>query len=213
MKNGSIIKTIKERIRDSQPGSIFVAADFTDIAKSETVNTMLARLCLEGVLRRIKWGLYEYPDYNAFLGEYVTPSPDLIARAIARNYDWKIAPSGANALNQLGLSTQVPTTLMYACDGAYKEYEFGKTKIKFKKTSNSDFVSDNEKTALVIQALKAIGRKNINENTLATITAVFSPDDLRSVTKAAQHTNAWVSKYLMEVLERRTRNEEYCEIA
>jgi len=213
MKNESIIKTIRERIADSKPGSVFVAADFIDIAKSETVNTMLARLCQEGVLRRIKWGLYEFPDYNDFLGEYVAPSPDMIARAIARNFDWQIAPSGANALNILGLSTQVPATLTYACDGAYKEYEFGKIKIKFKKASNSDFASGNEKATLAIQALKALGRKNITESKLATISAFFSPDDMKSVIKAAQHTTAWVSKCLMEIFERRMSNEEYCKIA
>jgi hypothetical protein len=174
---------------------------------------MLARLCQEGVLRRIQWGLYEFPNYNDFLGEYVAPSPEAIARAIARNFDWKIAPSGANALNQLGLSTQVPATLTYACDGAYKEYEFGKTKIKFRKASNSDFASDNEKITLVIQALKALGKSNITESTLVTISEIFSVDDMKSVMKAAQHTSAWVSKCLMEVFERRTSNEEYCEIA
>ena len=213
MKNESIIKTIRARITESKPGSVFVATDFTDIAQSETVNTMLARLCMEGVLRRIKWGLYEFPDYNDFLGEYIAPSPDMIAHAIARNFDWKIAPSGANALNILGLSTQVPATLTYACDGAYKEYEFGKTKIKFKKVSNSDFASGDEKAMLIVQAIKALGRKNITESALSRISAVISPDEMKNLMKAAQHTTTWVSKCLMEVLERRTHNEEYCQIA
>lgn len=209
MKNESKIKTMRERIANSEPGSIFVATDFTDIAKSETVNTMLARLCQEGVLRRIQWGLYEFPDYNDFLGEYVAPSPDAIARAIARNFGWKIAPSGANALNQLGLSTQVPATLTYACDGAYKEYEFGKTKIKFKKASNRDFASGNEKIALTIQALKALGKNNVTASTLVRIGTVFTANDMKDIMKATQHTSAWVGECLKEVYGRNAQNEEY----
>lgn len=201
---------IKEKIRSSRPGSVFVASDFKDIAKAETINTTLARLSNEGILRRIQWGLYEYPEYNDFLGEYIAPSPHEIAKAIARNFDWEIAPSGDNALNQLGLSTQVPATLTYACNGAYKEYQFGNTTIKFKKTSNRDFANGNKKTALAIQALKALGKTNISEKTLTTISGFFTKDELSSLLTAAQHTTAWISEYLKVIHERIDSNEEYC---
>ena len=213
MKKESVTTKIKDKISQSRLGSVFVASDFTDISKSETVNTILARLSQEGILRRIQWGLYEYPEYNDFLGEYIAPSPDEIARAIARNFNWEIAPCGANALNLLGLSTQVPTTVTYACNGAYKEYQFGNTKIKFKKASNRDFISGNDKVALVIQGLKALGRKNINENVLSIIGQAFSIEEIKSMIPATQHTTSWIGGCLKEVYERISPNADYCRIA
>jgi len=208
MKNDSIIRTVQSRITDCKPGSVFVASDFTDIAKSKTVNTILARLCQEGILRRFPLGLYEYPEYNDFLGEFIAPSPDLIARAIARNFDWKISPCGANVLNQMGLSTQVPATLTYACNGAYKEYEFGKTKIKFIKAIDQDFDCENEKASMVIQAIKALGKKNVKSSILAKIGVICSDEDMEYIMKAVEHTTPWVGECLKEVYESRTQIKE-----
>ena len=213
MKKENKFREIKDRITKSKPGSVFVASDFIDIAKPETINTILARLAQESILRRIKWGLYEFPEYNDFLGEYIAPSPDEIAHAIGRNFGWKIAPSGDNALNQLGLSTQVPVALTYACNGTYKEYEFGKIKIKFNRATNNDFAGGNEKTTLVIQALKALGRKNINDKIINIISAAFSRDELKSISSDAQHSAAWIGECLTAAYERGIQIEDYCETA
>ena len=45
-----------------------------------------------------------------------------MAKAIARNYNWTIAPTGDAALNLLGISTQVPSKWEYVSSGPYKEY-------------------------------------------------------------------------------------------
>lgn len=213
MKKESILDEIKARITNSKLGSIFVASDFIDIAKAETVNTMLSRLVQSGMLRRIKWGLYEFPEYNDFLGEYIAPSADEIAHALARNFDWKIAPSGENALNQLGLSAQVPASLTYASNGVYREYQFGNTQIKFKKASNRDFASGNEKIMLVIQALKALGKKNVSETMLAKIVDALTAEDMKHIKNEAQHTTAWVRECIYKLYERRIGNEEDCQAA
>jgi hypothetical protein len=41
------------------------------------------------------------------LNEFVPPNPNKVAKAIADNFGWTIVPIGDNALNILGLSTQV----------------------------------------------------------------------------------------------------------
>ena len=46
-------------------------------------------------------------------------------------------------------------------DGAYKEYTFDNTTIKFKRTTNKEISKLSYKTALTIQALKALGKDNV----------------------------------------------------
>ena len=99
---------IKKRIESAKPGDIFVTSDFVDIAIPATVRKCLSRLVEDKKIRRVMDGIYEKPIYSTFLNDYMPANPDIIAHAIARNFNWTIAPSGDLALNKLGLSTQIP---------------------------------------------------------------------------------------------------------
>jgi predicted transcriptional regulator of viral defense system len=111
---------IEIKIKESNNGETFVCSDFSDIADNQAIRKALSRLEKEGTIRRILHGIYEYPEYNEFLGEYVAPSPDKVAHALARNYGWTIVPCGDTALNLLGLSTQVPAVWSYVSDGTIR---------------------------------------------------------------------------------------------
>ena len=100
MANG-FSKQIQERIGAAVDGTIFVNSDFADIADQETVRRTLNRLTQAGMLRRIRKGVYEKPKYSKLLHEYVAADPDAVAKALARNYHWTIAPCGNTALNLL----------------------------------------------------------------------------------------------------------------
>ena len=106
MANG-YSRQIQERIGAAAGGTVFVSSDFADIADTETIRRNLNRLAQAGTLRRILKGVYEKPEYSQMLKEYVAADPDAIAKALARNYHWTIAPCGNTALNLLGFSTQV----------------------------------------------------------------------------------------------------------
>ena len=47
-------------------------------------------------------GVFYKPKYSKLLDEYIAPSPDAVAHALARNYGWTIFPCGDTALNLLG---------------------------------------------------------------------------------------------------------------
>ena len=86
MKRNISLNQIEERIRNSPKITIFLTSDFTDLASSDAANKALRRLEEAGLIRRILFGVYEYPDYNEFLNEYVEPSPDKVAHALARKF-------------------------------------------------------------------------------------------------------------------------------
>jgi predicted transcriptional regulator of viral defense system len=98
-------------------GKAFSAKDFLDIASRTTIDVTLANLTQTGKIRRIRRGLYDMPKVNPSLGGKLSPNIDEAARAIARRQRWKIVPEGAWAANLLGLSTQVPSKIIYLTDG------------------------------------------------------------------------------------------------
>ena len=183
---------IKDRITSSPKGSVFITSDFFDITSTDNVNKALSRLMYDNIIRRIIRGVYEYPEYNDFLKEYVASSPDKIAHALARNYGWTIVPCGDTALNLLGLSTQVPAVWYYVSDGTYKEYEYDKVKLSFKKTTNKEISKVSYKTALVIQALKAFGKENIDNKFIIKISSLISNEEKAQMLTEAKYATAWI---------------------
>lgn len=199
MKRTISISQIEDRIRNSPKGTIFVTSDFKDLASSDAANKALLRLEKAGLIRRILFGVYEYPEYNEFLGEYVEPSPDMVAHALARKFGWTIVPCGDTALNMLGISTQVPAVWLYVSDGTYKEYTYGNTVIRFKRTTNKEISKISYKTALVIQALKAPGKENITDEIINQIASVTTDEEKTAMFAEAKYATAWIYDVIKEI--------------
>lgn len=187
---------IKDRINKSEIGTVFVATDFVDISDKTSINTYLTRLDEEKSLQRIMRGVYYKPEYNEFLGEYVAPEPDAVAHALARNFGWTIVPCGDTALNLLGLSTQIPAAWVYVSDGTYKEYTYEQTTIKFKRTTNKEISKLSYKTALVVQALKALGKDNVDDTVLTKLKNNLTDSEKQALLTEAKAATSWIYEYI-----------------
>lgn len=187
---------IKDRINKSEIGTVFVATDFVDISDKTSINTYLTRLDEEKLLQRIMRGVYYKPEYNDFLGEYVAPEPDAVAHALARNFGWTIVPCGDTALNLLGLSTQIPAAWVYVSDGTYKEYTYEQTTIKFKRTTNKEISKLSYKTALVVQALKALGKESVDDAVLTKLRNNLTDSEKQALLTEAKAATSWIYEYI-----------------
>lgn len=193
------LDSISLRIELMPAGDVFIIPDFSDIADDATVRKALSRLENDGKIRRIMRGVYDCPEYNEFLGEYIEPKPDKVAHALARNYGWSIVPCGDTALNMLGLSTQVPAVWLYVSDGIYKEYSYGNTIIKFKRTTNKEISKISYKTALIIQALKALGKENITDEIIHKISSLTTDDEKATMFAEAKYATVWIYNIIKEI--------------
>lgn len=192
MKRPDYLNQIRGNIERAEAGSVFVSTDFTDITDKKTVNMGLIRLADEGLIKKILFGVYYKPEFSELLGETVTPSPNKVAHALARNFGWTIVPCGDTALNLLGLSTQVPSQWVYVSDGAYKEYTFDNTTIKFKRTTNKEISKVSYKTALTIQALKALGKENITEQVISRLKKILTDEEKEKMLAESKSATSWV---------------------
>ena len=191
MDNG-YMQEIRARILAAEDGAVFVAPDFADIADTATIRQGLKRLYQSGIIRRIIRGIYEKPKYSKLLDEYVAADPDAVAKALARNYHWTIAPCGNTALNLLGLSTQVTAVWSYISDGPYKTYEWNSTKLEFKHRTNKEITGLSYMTSLVIQALKTLGRANVTPEIIQTLSEKLSEAEKQACLKEATESTDWV---------------------
>ena len=199
MEKQTNLSVIRERIRQSEYGTVYVAVDFVDISDKTNINAYLARLAEEGLIRRVMRGVYYKAEYNEMLGEYVTPTVDNVAQALARNFGWTIVPCGDVALNILGLSTQVPATYVYVSDGTYKEYTFHDITIQFKRTTNREVSKLSYETALVIQALKALGKDQINDSVITRLQSILTAEKKATMLSEAKTATAWIYDYIKQI--------------
>lgn len=195
----TISKMIYERIESMEREAVFVASDFTDLADINTIWQVLSRLEQKEKIKRIFRGVYYRPRYSELLDEYEMASPHQVALALARNYGWTIAPSGNTALNQLGLSTQVSAKWSYISDGPYNTFEFGNIQIEFKHRSNKDISGLSPKSALVIQAIRALGKDSITVEDIDKIGSLLTIEEKAVLLIEAKQSTAWIYKYIKKI--------------
>jgi hypothetical protein len=171
---------------------VFTPKDFHKIADHETVRKALTRLTYDKTIRRLLRGVYEYPAYSTFLNAPASPNPDAIAHAIARAHGWTILPSGDTALNLLGLSTQVPAKWEYFSAGPSKTYKWSGGALAFKHRANKEVDIRSPKTALLVQALKALGERNVTQSTIAKLRKEFDAKERKQAVRDAQYVTSWV---------------------
>jgi hypothetical protein len=183
---------ILKRIDRLGPGKVFSAKDFLDIATRGSIDVALGSLARMGTIRRVRRGLYDRPKVNAALGGKLSPDIDEAARAIARRQRWKIVPEGAWAANLLGLSTQVPAKITYLTDGPSKEVEIGLRSIHFKHARPKAMGGLEGKLALVVQALRHLGKESVGTREIETLRAKLSTQEKRKLLKDTRFTVDWI---------------------
>ncbi len=167
----SSYKAMYDIVEQATDGTIFIPDDFTACGTPDAVRSGLTRLCRNGKLYRFAKGIYYVPLYDKWDGTLREPSLDAVALKIAQRDNVRVIPTGAYALNKLGLSTQVPANIIYITDGSARQIKFGEGKsITFRHSNDlSNFVYHSQLMQLAVLAMREIGEKDITEAQKRTI--------------------------------------------
>jgi hypothetical protein len=199
MERPQVENRIAEALKTYPKGSVLFVDDFLDYGNPESVKKALLRLKEKGVLVRLAHGIYLYPKVDKEFG-VLFPSTEEIAKAIARRDKARIVLTGVQALNKLGLSTQVPMKVVYLTDGAARTVKVGKRTITFKKASPKNLSVKGEISGLAIQALKTIGQNKVNAETIEKIQAILKNEKIENIINDAKLSPAWINKILMQAI-------------
>ncbi len=180
------------RIQRLGAGSVFSAKDFLALGSRGTIDVTLSKLSAEGKIRRVTRGFYEYPKYSQLLGGPLSPDSDQVARAIARRFRWRILPTGAQAANMLGLSTQIPARIIYLTDGPTRRIKVGQQTLHFKHARPKQTAIEEPMSALVIQALRDLGKDAVGPAVIARLRAKLSPRHRHQLLRDARHASNWI---------------------
>ena len=199
MRENTIKQNIYNKIQELPYGSVFVVSDFLDFGGNDAIKQNLKRFADEGLILRIATGLYYKPKYSELLRENEAVDLNEAAKAIARNYNWSITPSGENSLNMLGLSTQVPAYYEYISSGPYRDYYIDNMPLRFLHRNLKETQGYSPITALVIQALKSIGKENVTPKHIEILKNRISSEDKTILLTEAKKTTAWIYQTIKDI--------------
>jgi hypothetical protein len=201
MKNNmqSIDDKVIIKFKKAKGGSLFFVDDFLSFGTAKAVSKALERLVKKGEISRVARGIYARLEKDPILGE-LKPTTEKIAQAIAKRDKARIMPTGALALNALGLSTQIPMNVVYLSDGAARKIDLGRRKILFKKTAPKNLAAIGKISSLAIQALKEIGKNKVTENEIAIVLEKLKKEEVHRLEHDIKLAPEWIRVIMRKAL-------------
>ena len=195
----NVHKHIEHSVSRRKKGDLIFPTDFRSKGTQAAVKTALSRLSKKGKLKRLAHGIYYVPKIDPLFGA-IYPVPEEVAEAIAKKEKVRIKPAGAYALHRLGLTTQVPTKLVYITDGENRQIKIGKTTIKFKATTPKKMALEGQLSSLVILALDELKSINIDGVTERKIKEILQKENPGQLKRNLSLTSGHVHDYIIKLL-------------
>ena len=193
----SVPDQVMKRVRATGRGGVFTPSDFLDLAARAAVDQALSRLVKSDKLRRLARGLYNFPKVHPRLGP-LSPTPDDVAQALARETGSRVQISGARAANALGLTTQVPARNTYLTDGPPRRVVLGKRIVDLRHASPKHLIAPGSAAGTVVQALRHVGPTRAAD--VAQVAARrLSASDKKTLASNAVHAPAWMRSTLVSI--------------
>ena len=194
----NIDSKVVSRIYGHGRGWVFTPNHFKDLGSRDAVASALKRHKQSGLIRQLARGVYDYPKIDPELG-LLEPSIDDIAQALAGRDATRLQPSGAYAANLLGLSTQVPTKIVYLTDGRSRMVQIGKRQITLKQTTPRNMATAGRISGLVIQALRHLGSRHVDAAIIEAVKKRLSASDRKRLLADIRHAPAWIADIIRKV--------------
>lgn len=194
----SIHSQLEDKIISLKKGAIVFVSDFAEFGTAENVKKVLLRLEKKQLLVRLAHGIYLYPKIDKELG-ILYPSTESIAEAIAKRDKIRIIPTGIYALQQLGISTQIPMNVIYLTDGAPRKIKVGKRTITFKKTAPKNLAIKNKILSNIVQGLKELGKENITDEVKQKINQALEKVPVEILKEEILNAPVWVRNEVLSL--------------
>lgn len=109
----AVADTIRRKVENAAPERLWTFRDFAALPISAVAKTF-SRLANEGVVHRLRKGVYYKPKTTRFGTLKPDPAKVFAVLLDRKNVDWK--PSGLSVWNAMGLTTQIAATPSFTAD-------------------------------------------------------------------------------------------------
>lgn len=191
---------VLRRLSGRGSGSVATPADFLDLGSRAAVDQALSRLVRRGALRRVSRGVYGYPERSALLGE-LSPRPEEVARALARQGCQRLLASGAQAANELGLTDQVPARIEYLTDGPSRTVMIGRLPVSLRRSTPRRLATAGRVSGTVAQALRFLRKAQVDDEVIRNLKDRLDAAGKKQLLEDIPLVPGWIGEVFRKVAE------------
>jgi len=188
------ILTEAERLPE---GALISAKVLSHLGKRAAVDQALKRLEQRKQLLRLYAGAYVRPIKTRF--GVRAPAAEKIVEAIAATRAETVVPHGAAAANSLGLTTQVPTKLVYLTSGRNRRLKLGAQVVEMKHAPQWMLLPSHRAAGEAVRAIAWMGEHHAAE-ALTTLKHKLPPSTVDELIALRPALPAWMSKSIGQTL-------------
>jgi hypothetical protein len=178
-------------------GALITAKEFLHFGSRAAVDQALKRLEERKELMRLSRGIYVRPVKTRF--GVRAPAPEKVVERIAATRAETIARHGAAAANALGLTTQIPTKLVFLTSGRSRKLRLGAQEIEMKHAPPWMLLPSRPKAGEAVRALAWIGQRGASE-ALKTLKQRLPASTVEELVAVRPALPSWMSKSIGQVL-------------
>lgn len=190
----SIDAALLDRIRSGPKDRVWTPTDFLDLGSRAAIDKALSRNSKASLVSRAGRGLYHVPRHDPVLGA-LGPTQAAMHDLLKRKAQGTLFPTGAHAANMLRLSDQVPMRPWHLTTGPTRHVRFGaKGHVVLQHVSPRFVSTKNRQSALVILALRWIGRRHVDDDIIARLRRNLSAADRAALPADAACAPDWIAR-------------------
>jgi predicted transcriptional regulator of viral defense system len=176
MKTQELEQWIEEHV-----GQVFILTDLAiqELDSSNGIKMHLSRLVDQGMLKRLRKGIYFVPRTKQIFGKEVksTPSHSDIIAALGRLWKTIFIPDGPVAAHSLGLTTQVPQHRVYMTKKSPYKEQIGNHLIELRKVSESKMLGAGTNAGIILSALEYL-KNEMSQTQIKQIAMIIAENDM-----------------------------------
>jgi hypothetical protein len=140
---------------------------------------------------------------DPLLGE-LSPTIEAITKALSQRDRLRLQPTGAYALNLLGLSEQVPAKIVFLTEGESRTLKIGPMTIELRRTTPRNMASSGRLSGLIIQGFRSLGKDHVTKARIEKLKSTIPLKQRKELLKDIALAPAWMHSIFHELAESQT---------
>jgi hypothetical protein len=193
----TVAENILNEVKALPEGALIRAKELLHLGSRAAVDQALNRLKRRKELMPLYRGVYVRPVNTRF--GLRAPAAEKVLEAIAATRAETVVPHGAAAANALGLTTQVPTKLVYLTSGKSRTFKLGAQVVEMKQAPQWMLLPSHRAAGQAVRALAWLGEHRAPE-ALTALKRKLPPSTVKELVALRPALPAWLSKSISQTL-------------
>lgn len=188
-----VAQLIRNKLEEIPLGAPFTSRELIGLGKESNIRKVLERLVKEEEIIRMTRGIYARPNRSRYVSGPVPPSIDEVLKTISSLTGEIFQYHGAEAVRQLGLSTQAPVKPIFLTNSRSRTLSIGNIEVELRRVSQRKLILAGTLAGIAISALWYLNKEEISLKTLERIEQVLPPEEFKKLIEVKTSMPSWVT--------------------